>query len=312
MKRKKIWLVVVILFLLAGSALFVWKHRTRVKNEIFTIAHQAAHPVAPSPLYPGTFRDSLSHNAINRTFVIHMPPSYKPDVPTPVVLMFHGRGGSGVLFEMSGMDDVADREGFIVVYPNAGSTDRSWNDGGVDTGAETEGINDVSFVSELIDFLGTKAKIDSNRIYAAGMSNGAMLCHRLGCELSDKIAAIGTVSGTIMVDKCEPSRPVPIIIIHGTDDPLVTWDGGPGTGRDHTSVPRTIELWKSANGCVGDTNLPYFETGNVHAEYQGDCGDGADIVLCTVEGGGHEWPVNDNFNVNEVLWKFFKEHPLAP
>jgi polyhydroxybutyrate depolymerase len=307
MNKKKIWLTGIIL-LIAAISCFAWRHRSRVASEILTIANRASHPQAPSKLSPGTFRDSIPHNSCNRTFIIHVPELYKPENPIPVVLMFHGSGSSGILFEACGMDDVADRKGFIVVYPDAISADRTWSDGRGKNDPVREGIDDVGFVSALIDYLETKANVNPDRIYAAGMSNGAMMCHRLGCELSDKIAAIGAVSGTIMVDRCEPTRPVPIIMVYGTADHVVAWDGSPGVGRDHPSVPYTIDVWKKANGCKGDTKLPYFETGNVHAEYQGDSSYGADVVLCTIEGGGHEWPVSESFNVNEALWDFFEEH----
>ena len=290
---------------------------------------------APAKLSPGTFRDSLSHDSRSRTFVVHVPPSYNPDTPTPVVLMFHGFPGSGSEFEnITGMDQNSDHEGFIVVYPDGFGTVRlrTWNAGTCCGPAMESNIDDVGFVSSLIDYLSTKANVDPKRVYAAGMSNGAMLCHRLGCELSARIAAIGAVSGTIMIDSCSPSQPVPIIMIHGTDDAAVPWNGGEGSGLPglvFTSVPRTVEIWKKANRCTGDRQTPYMEMAHMIAEYQGDCPDGADVVLCTIEGGTHLWPgpisfivrflhegVQSNpreqpiFSANEILWKFFQEHPM--
>jgi polyhydroxybutyrate depolymerase len=310
MKRKPVWIVVIILILAIGLGWVLWKQRARIARHILMYEERSSRSVIPDTLSPGTYRDSIECDSRVRTFIVHVPPSYDSRSPIPVVLMFHGRGGSGMLFEASGMDMVADRERFIVVYPNAFPSDGSWNDGGGGTGAATANIDDVAFVSALIDHLESKANVDPKRIYAAGMSNGAMLCHRLGCELSDKIAAIGAVSGTIMIDACNPSRPVPVIMVHGTADPLVTWDGSPGTGRPHTSVPRTVEMWLEADGCEKTANKPYMDLIEVHGEYQGDCPDGIDIVLCTVESGGHDWPVNDVFNVNAMLWDFFRDHPM--
>jgi polyhydroxybutyrate depolymerase len=249
--------------------------------------------------------------------------------------MFHGFPGSGSEFEtITGMDQNSDQEGFIVVYPDGFGTGRlrTWNAGDCCGPAMESNIDDVGFVSSLIDYLETKANIDPRRVYAAGMSNGAMLCHRLGCELSGRIAAIGAVSGTIMTDSCDPSRPVPVIMIHGTLDPAVPFDGGQGSGVPglvFKSVPQTVDIWKNANGCTGDTRTPYMEMPRMLAKYQGDCPGGADIVLCTIEGGTHLWPGPISFierflhegpqpnppdqpifSANEILWRFFQEHPM--
>jgi polyhydroxybutyrate depolymerase len=237
------------------------------------------------------------------------------------------------------MDANSDQEGFIVAYPDGVGSGRykSWNGGGCCGQASHDNVDDVGFVSALIDHIEAKASIDTDRIYAAGMSNGAMLCHRLGCELSDRIAAIGCISGTILVDSCTPTRPVPIIMIHGTDDTAVPWNGGVGTGIPGValmSVPATVELWKRVNGCTGPSTAPYMDltlSGKTYmkAEYQGDSSEGADVVLCTVYGGTHMWPgpvsfierfVGEEgtsgagegliFSANELLCRFFEEHGM--
>lgn len=288
--------------------------------------------IPSSVYYPiGTSNGRLIHDGLLRTFVVHVPPSYTDTTPMPLVLMFHGGFGNGAQFEKnSDMDTVADREGFITVYPNGLGAIRTWNGGRCCGAAAREDIDDVGFVSELIDHLESSLAIDPARIYAAGMSNGAIFCHRLACELADKIAAIGPVEGTIMVDDCTPSRPVPVIIIHGTADQHVPWNGGYGCGFsdvEMTSVPDTIAIWKKADGCTSDEKSPYIQMGDGTGEYQGDCQ--ADIVLCTIYGGGHHWPggtsptpwffnvqcpddgpMSTTFIANEVLWKFFKDHPM--
>jgi poly(3-hydroxybutyrate) depolymerase len=149
----------------------------------------------------GTSDGSIVHDHLTRTFVIHVPPSYKASVATPVVLMFHGGFGNGAQFEKnSGMDKLADQEGFITVYPDGLGPVPTWNGGDCCGYARKNNIDDVGFVSDLIDYLETKLNVDPDRIYASGMSNGGILCYRLACELSDKIAAIGPVEGGMLVD----------------------------------------------------------------------------------------------------------------
>ena len=162
-----------------------------------------------------------------RSYSVHIPPSYDPARPTPVVLVFHSAMMNGNLMaRFCGLSEKADRCGFVVVYANGtGSTPLFlyWDAGGV----RGRVSDDVGYVARLLDDLATVVNVDPKRVFAAGMSNGAMMCYRLAAELSDRIAAIAAIAGTMAIEDCRPRRPVPVIHFHGTKDGLVLY-GGPG------------------------------------------------------------------------------------
>src|SRR6266404_628642 len=179
-------------------------------------------------LGPGTHVLQLEFNGLTRTYRVHVPGSYDKTRSVPLVLAFHGRLGSGeAMAKLSNLDDVSDRKGFIVAYPDG--VGRSWNAGNGTGMAERRQVDDVGFTAKLIDDLAHDFHIDHRQVYATGMSNGAMFVHRLACELSDKSAAIGPIAGTIppkIASDCRPIRPISVIEIHGTADPDSPWDGG--------------------------------------------------------------------------------------
>lgn len=284
--------------------------------------------LAASDAFPiGTTEGSVMSSGTERTFRIHVPPSFKAGTPTPVVLMLHGGGGSADQFEndSSVMDPIADRDGFITVYPDGTGTIKTWNAGSCCGKAKTDGIDDVAFMNALLDRIEAKTCVDKQRIFATGMSNGGLMSHRLACELSTRIAALAPVAGTIGVATCTPPRPVPIMHIHGTLDGHVPWNGGVGCGpstEPFTSVPATIDGWRARNGC-GTTTSTYFEQGDGKCTLYADCK--APVILCAIEGGGHSWPggkpktpVSDcvdgaqstTFLADEAAWQFFKKNPM--
>jgi polyhydroxybutyrate depolymerase len=251
--------------------------------------------------------------------------------------VLHGGGGTGKgMVKLTGFNAVADRENFIIVYPDG--FEKHWNDGrGVQWQAQVENVDDVGFISALIDHLSDELNIDTSRIYVTGISNGGMMSHRLGCELSRKIAAIAPVASNIPVSQASvwsPSRPVPVLIINGTEDPLERWEGGEirlwrNTYGVVLSVADTVKFWVEKNGCSSPpviTPLPDRDTADgttVRTEAYGGCQDGAEVVLYAIEGGGHTWPggfqylpesvigrTSREFNASEVIWQFFKEHPM--
>ncbi len=273
---------------------------------------------------PGDHNLGLTVKGLKRTYLLHVPPSLKPDLPAPLVFLFHGAYGNGKAEQkMAKMDPIADREGFINVYPDG--LGRAWNSGDCCGRPQKQGISDVEFVRALIKELSGRLSIDRRRIYAAGMSNGAMFVHKLGCDLSDEIAALGSVSGTIREADCKPKRPVPIISFHGTADERLPWNGGPGQNPAagiHTSVPKTIKGWEDRNGCEGKPAV-VLKKGDVTCESYAPCKDDADVILCTIQGGGHQWPGGEPFwesklghmstdvSASEEMWKFFKAHPMT-
>lgn len=275
---------------------------------------------------PGTTEGSITASR-ERTFRVHVPPSYEAGKPMPVVLMFHGGGGSAEQLQEASaqMDVIADREGFITIYPNGTGAFATWN-GGICCGrAVQDEIDDVAFVGALLDHLEAEVCVDKKRIFSSGMSNGGIMSHRLGCELSERIAAIAPVAGTIGVTDCTPTRPVPVMHIHGTDDGYVPWNGGVACDlpvEPFISVPTTIDNWLTINGCDGTSSEAFTEGNGTCTAYDG-CE--APVVLCTIEGGGHSWPggepnadilncpedgpQSETFSASEAAWQFFAENP---
>jgi len=267
-----------------------------------------------------------------RSYLVHRPKAYDGAKRRPLVLAFHGGGGRARgMATLTHFDDIADERGFIVVYPEG--VNHRWADGRGTTAPDRTGVDDVAFVAALLDRLEGDLAIDPARIYATGMSNGGFMAERLGCLLSGRIAAIAPVAATMgepLAARCKPQRPLPVMLIHGTDDLLVPWVGGRmrfGAGGNILSVPATVALWTRLDGCSAKpatSELPAVaaDATRVRRTVHGGCRDGAEVVLYTVQGGGHAWPgglpylsgglvgkTSRAFDAGEVIWEFFARHP---
>jgi len=254
------------------------------------------------------------HQGIERVFHVHFPSGYDPATPTPVVLNFHGRQSNAQQqMIVSKMIAVADGAGFIVVHPEGiGGT---WNAGLCCGEAMNANIDDVGFTRAMLDRLESELCVDARRVYATGLSNGGYMAHRLACEAADRIAAIGSVAGTNAFLACSPSRGVPVYHFHGTADTVVPYDGFGG----YTSVLATMDYWVSRNGCNPASQV-FFDQGEVLCEEWTGCVDDATVRLCTIEGGGHQWPGGftipmlgentDLISASLEMWGFFASHPL--
>jgi polyhydroxybutyrate depolymerase len=255
-------------------------------------------------------------SGISRTANVHVPPNYDKAKATPVVLNFHGyTSNADQEALLSGMNAKADAEGFVVVYPEG--LNSSWNAGACCGVSAQNGVADVQFVSDLIDSLEVQLCVDAKRVFATGMSNGAFLSHRLGCELSDRIAAIAPVAGVLGIPQCNPKRAVPVMHFHGTADPLVPYDGSPSLG--FPPVPDTFAGWAARDGCTGQPATT-FDKGDAHCATYEQCGAGATVTLCTIDNGGHTWPggfpipslgnTSTDISATDEMWTFFTKHPL--
>ena len=287
-----------------------------------------------APIAPGDHRRSLKVGEIERNYLLHVPPQYDADSPMPVVLAFHGGGANAEqMVRFCGLNDKADEAGFIAVYPNGtGRLERAltFNAGNCCGYAMRNKIDDVEFVRRLLDDLASAASIDKKRVFATGMSNGAILCYRLASELSDRIAAIAPVAGPIGTATCEPKRPVPVMHFHGTDDEFAPFQGGVGkrslSGTDFYSVDYTIEAWVKANGCPAEpvvTDEPDNADDGTTVERRtySPGKEGSEVVLLVIKGGGHTWPGRDprlamlgkstrDISANDLMWAFFERHAL--
>jgi polyhydroxybutyrate depolymerase len=275
---------------------------------------------------------SLVHDGLERTYRLVVPDSYDPAVAFPLVLALHGGGGNsrGMCDLKNGMKPLANPEGFLLVCPDG--IERHWNDGrGIQTWrAHKEGIDDVGFLSALIVKLSEQYNIDQARIYSTGISNGGLMSYRLACEIPHTIRAIASVTASMPEGLiCRPSRSVSVMILNGTDDPLVPYEGGMVSlgGRDLAvveSTADTIRFWVEQNGCEPEPSTgiepdrdPEDEM-RVRWEAYRTCKSGAQVVLYTIEGGGHTWPgstlylpefiiggVTGDINGGKVIWAFF-------
>jgi polyhydroxybutyrate depolymerase len=293
----------------------------------------AATVAAAEPLGPGTHTLSLDVGGLQRSAIVHVPPRYDGTMPLPVVLAFHGgMANAANMVRFSGLDDKADEAGFIVVYPNGtGRLQRMlvFNGGNCCGQAAANGVDDVEFTRRLLDELAAAASIDPKRVFATGMSNGGIMAYRLAAELSDRIAAIAPVGGPMGTRECSPKRPVSVIHFHGTADEFAPFNGGRGKGISGTeffSVAHSIAAWAEADGCNQrpvTIRLPdeADDGTTVTRTTHGGGRDGAEVVLITIEGGGHTWPGRDSrlaalgrstrdVSANDLMWEFFQRHPL--
>ena len=285
------------------------------------------------PLAPGDHQGQIHVGELERTYLVHVPPQAKAGKPLPVVLMFHRAltHGEGMV-RFTGLSDKGDQAGFVVVYPNGtGRLERMlfWNGGNCCGYAQSHDVDDVGFVRALLDHLASEIKVDPKRVFATGISNGAILCYHLADQLSDRIAAIAPVSGTMGAETCHPKHPVSVIHFHGTADEFVPFAGGKGSKGvgmvDFFSVEHSIQNWVKADGCPGEpttTRLPQRagDPTSVVRKAYGPGNEGAEVVLYQIEGGGHTWPghplavgflgkATETISANDLMWEFFQRHP---
>ena len=260
-----------------------------------------------------------------RSYLLYVPESYNPATPTPLVISLHGFAEwPAHQRQISHWNDLARRYGFIVVYPCGTQVPLRWHtsptpDSDIDT------MDDVTFISDLMDKLETEYNLDPARIYVNGLSNGGGMAFVLACKLPDRIAAIGSVSGFYPFSWSEfhPSRPVPTIVFHGTADPIVPYLGRPAesTAFSLPSIPDWVTTLASYNECNDvPLDLPAIRAvSGIH--FKNNSGNG-DVIFYTISGGGHSWPgggslpkiivgnTNRDIDATEMMWDFFCQHPL--
>jgi polyhydroxybutyrate depolymerase len=260
-----------------------------------------------------------------RQYLLYVPKTYDPANPTPLVISMHALGlWPAAQQDLSHWNKLADTYGFIVVYPSGTGFPKIWRMR-TEPGSKDDVMKDVGFISDLIDKLEANYNIDPTRIYANGFSNGGGMAFVLSCRLSHRIAAVGTVSAAEVLpwSWCRETRPSPMIAFHGTADTIVPYGGGPSKFFNITfpALSSWTASWAQRNQCKGKPNL-FRVTVNVTRLAYTDCAENADVVLYTINRGGHSWPGgkfmpawmvgprNAEIDATQLIWDFFRYRSL--
>ncbi|MBB5868831.1 polyhydroxybutyrate depolymerase [Allocatelliglobosispora scoriae] len=286
-------------------------------------ACQPRHDAAPADrLARGSSSHSITVDDRERTFGLYAPRSLPSGSAVPLVVMLHGGFGTGAQAqEAYGWDEEADRGGFVVAYPDG--LNRAWAVGAGCCGQPgRQAVDDVAFVEAVVAAVGRLTPIDPARVYATGMSNGALLSYRLACD-SRLFAAIAPVAGTQLGD-CAPPAPVSVLHVHGGADANVAFDGSPGAGVakiDGPPVPEVLAGWRA----IGECGEPVVTVDGEVTTSSSQCANGREVELVLVAGAGHQWPgsrpktavekllgldpPSDALDATAVIWRFFAAHP---
>lgn len=290
-----------------------------------SLAVWAARPSAPPEAL-----QTLEHGGRERSYLLH---DFSGGRRAPLVLVLHGGGGNARnAVQMTGFDRVGARERLVVVYPNGTAARErvpllTWNAGHCCASAMRTGVDDVGFLTAIVDRLVAAGRVDPACVYVTGMSNGAMMAHRLARERPDRVAALAPVVGAVFGDETPPSSPVAALVIVGAEDDRVPAAGGPlrvrrtsgGAAADRPVAPAIDQAryWARANRCGASDESR--GAASVRTVWHG-CAGGADVVFESVLGNGHAWPggrpgharaakPTAGFDATEEIWRFFAAHP---
>ena len=269
-----------------------------------------------------TINSSIIHGGLQRDYTLYIPASYSAGTEVPLVFNFHGYTSNAFQQMLYGdFRIISDTEGFIIVHPE-GTLDNSgishWN---VGWGGST--VDDIGFTEALIDSLSAIYSIDNSRIYSTGMSNGGFMSYQLACELSDRIAAIASVTGSMNIgwfNSCNPNHPMPVMEIHGTLDPTVSYNNSSFT----ESIPDIMGYWQNFNNCNSTpiiTNVPDINSNDgctVEHQIWENGTNGASVEHYKIIDGEHSWPgaifpngtTNQDINAAEKIWEFFNKYDI--
>jgi polyhydroxybutyrate depolymerase len=271
---------------------------------------------------------SIQHDGLTRLYRVHVPTKLNLEAPAPMLLALHG-GGGNMAYQADdanyGLVAKSEQEGFVVVFPNGYSRFKSgqlatWNAGSCCGAARDDKVDDVGFIRQVVATVSRQLRIDPKRIYATGMSNGAMMSYRLACEMPEVFAAVAAVAGTDNTIDCRPASPVSVLHIHARNDTHVLFDGGAGPGvpnlaavTNFRSVPATVSRWTTVNGCTAAPRRVLDKSG-AYCELHSGCIGDSRVELCVTDQGGHSWPgakktrgepASQAISANDLMWDFF-------
>ena len=267
----------------------------------------------------------MTFGGVHRSYRVHVGGGARAG--RPLVLVLHGMGGSSEAIERRtsrSFDRLADRDGAVIVYPDALGAPSRWSDGWGEGGLAAGVTDDVGFLAAIIERLVRDEGVDPKRVFSAGFSNGASMVYRLACDRPNLIAAIAPVSGGMALDimrRCAAGRPIPLLAMHGTEDPMVPLDRELRAG---------VAAWVRRDGCndapTSVTPLPDADPGDgtrTRIERYAPCAAGGEVSFYEIEGGGHAWPGGTppfgfrnrgrsprDFDAADAVWAFFLQHPM--
>ncbi|TXT34152.1 MAG: polyhydroxybutyrate depolymerase [Comamonadaceae bacterium] len=308
--------------------------RQRLKNRLAQRQQAKADAANVSINQAGDHRFTLAHDGLMRLYRIHVPASYTPQTPAPLLVALHG-GGGNMDYQADdskyGLITKSEQAGFVVVFPNGYSRFENgklatWNAGNCCGAARDAQVDDTGFIRAVVAQVTTRMNIDRKRIFATGMSNGAMMSYRLACEMADVFTAIAAVAGTDNTRQCQPSRPVSVLHIHAKNDTHVLFEGGAGPDSvnksavtDYVSVADTVSKWGKLNGCNASAQRTLNKPGAT-CDVVAPCLGGTQLELCVTQSGGHSWPGGQKsrgdeapsqaISANDVMWDFFSRQTL--
>ncbi|MBA2117251.1 alpha/beta hydrolase family esterase [Bremerella alba] len=314
------WFALLLLFGITGG--LIWGGKNFQAAEV------------PSPPTSGLFDISTKSEGYSRTALIHIPKSYNAQTPPPLVIALHGTGGDAEsILHHYNWAKLADKEGFIVVSPNGLparprlpsnflANPQLWNSGQLREGSPRTKIDDVAYIRTLLDDLAKKVRYDKNRVFATGHSNGGGMTFRLGAEMSDRLAAIGTVAGMVAVNDPQPVKPLPTLFIYGTADPVLPIGGGetslPWGTRTTPPIADHMEKWAKAIDCETEPTTVSDDDTIKKVRYRSRKND-PELTILYLQGHGHQWPgasrnlpprligpITSKLDAAVELWKFFE------
>lgn len=332
-QRKSFWVAALLALVVVScaSTLPIGHHTTSAAIAVKGTTHIVTAPVATtgcghtSPIAPGaTVNETLLVGTTTRHYVLHVPFGYDGRHPVALVLAFHGHGNTAARFaQYTGFSKLADTQQFIVAYPQ-GEVGPDLHTGWNTHRRIDPATNDLLFTGDLITSLQQRLCIDSHRIYATGFSNGGGFTAVLACHFANRIAAFGIVSGDYpdQPGGCYPSRPVPLLEIHGTGDHINPYQGRPPSLLlpPYPTVPQWLAAWAKRDGCSATPTI-LSQHGAVTTEQYPGCKDGAALIHYRIAGGVHTWPSfgwrhhgkpgpDSQLDATSTIWSFFRQHIL--
>ncbi len=284
-------------------------------------------PCSPTaPLPPANELRTIQHGGQTRTYHVHVSNPGTRLPPKPIVLNFHGWGGTATQqAQMTGMDLAADDNGFIAIHPNGTNAMQAWNAGACCPPNAAVTADDVGFTAAILDDVSARICVNRRKVYATGFSNGAFMAYRLACELANRITAIAPVAGVLGVPTCNPVRAVPVGHFHGMLDTYVPFgemmEVASVLGVTFRTVPATLDIFRVRNGCSGAPTI-FFTSGTTDCfQFANGCTSGADVRLCRSPNASHSWPgvppipgetATQDINATAAMWLFFNTYELPP